>query len=92
MTRIGKYIAGMMMANARGNAAKRPMPPITSHVSLPSQIGATVFMMSVRASSSAANGDRMPTPEVEAVEQDVHEHGERRGSASRSGTRSMAMA
>src|SRR6185437_14034306 len=52
----------MMIANASGNAASSPMPPRISHVSLPSQIGATVFIISVRASSSRASGNRMPTP------------------------------
>src|SRR6185437_5593340 len=52
----------MMIANASGNAASSPMPPRISHVSLPSQIGATVFIISVRASSSRASGKSMPTP------------------------------
>src|SRR5690349_22372592 len=52
----------MMIANASGNAASSPMPPRISHVSLPSQIGATVFIISVRVSSSCPSGARMPTP------------------------------
>ena len=63
-----------MIANASGNAASSPMPPSTSHVSLPSQIGATEFIISVRASSSCANGNEDADAEVEAVEQHVHEH------------------
>ena len=63
MTRIGKYIAGMMIANASGNAANRPMPPSTSHVSLPSQIGATEFMISVaRRLVRRRTANSMPTP------------------------------
>src|SRR5678816_3507116 len=52
----------MMIANATGNAASSPMPPRISQVSLPSQTGAIVFIISVRASSSRASGDRMPMP------------------------------
>src|SRR5579862_51768 len=52
----------MMIAKASGNAARSPIPPRISHVSFASQIGATVFMMSVRLSSSGASGARMPTP------------------------------
>src|SRR6266571_4572905 len=52
----------MMMANASGNAASSARPPITSHVSLPSQIGATESIMASRLASSGANGARMPTP------------------------------
>src|ERR1700681_46960 len=52
----------MTIANARGKAAKSPRPPSTSHVSLPSQIGATEAITRSRASSPGANGKRIPTP------------------------------
>src|SRR5688572_18458745 len=38
------------------------MPPITSHVSLPSHTGATEAIIVSRAASSGANGKSMPTP------------------------------
>ena len=53
------------------------MPPSTSQVSLPSQIGATEFMMSVRASSVGRERRHDADAEVEAVEEHVHEHGQR---------------
>src|SRR5688500_17345439 len=51
-----------MIVKAAGNAAKMPMPPMTSQVSLPSQTGATEPIIALRAPSSGANGKRMPTP------------------------------
>src|SRR6266704_2729489 len=52
----------MMIANASGKAAKRAVPPSTSQVSLPSQIGATEAIIRSRAPSPGANGKRIPTP------------------------------
>src|SRR6056297_2864983 len=45
-----------------GKAAKRPAPPSTSQVSLPSHTGATEFIMVSRPSSLGAKGKRIPTP------------------------------
>src|SRR5580704_7236320 len=45
-----------------GNAAKSPAPPSTSQVSLPSQTGATVFIITSRFCCSGKNGNRMPMP------------------------------
>jgi len=52
----------MMMAKAKGKAAMSPMPPKTSQVSLPSQIGAIVFMIVLREAASGAKPNSMPTP------------------------------
>jgi hypothetical protein len=52
----------MMMAKASGNAARRATPQKTSQVSLPSQIGAIVFMISSRSAASRAKPCSMPTP------------------------------
>src|SRR5665213_2566610 len=52
----------MMIANASGNAARSAVPPSTSHVSLPSHTGATVFIIRLRSSSLAAVTDSTPTP------------------------------
>ena len=43
-----------MTAKASGNAANRPTPPRTSHVSLPSQIGAIEFITRLREARSGA--------------------------------------
>src|SRR5262245_8963292 len=51
-----------MIANASGNAAKSAIPPSTSQVSFPSQIGATEAIIRSRARSSGASGKRIPTP------------------------------
>ena len=45
----------MMIAKASGKAARSAMPPSTSQVSLPSQIGAIEFMTRLRESRSGAN-------------------------------------
>src|SRR5665213_3798060 len=52
----------MMIANASGNAARSAVPPSTSHVSLPSHTGATVFIIRLRSSSLPAVTDSTPTP------------------------------
>ena len=41
----GRYSADSTSAYTFGNAASSPAPPSTSQVSLPSQIGAAVFIM-----------------------------------------------
>src|SRR5438132_571704 len=51
-----------MIANASGKAASSATPPSTTQVSLPSQIGATEFIMMSRATSLGARRNRMPTP------------------------------
>jgi hypothetical protein len=61
MIRIGKYTAGMMMANATGNAASRPTPPRISQVSLPSQKGPIEFI-TVSRCEGCTRPCRMPTP------------------------------
>src|SRR5690606_3115539 len=43
-------------------AASKPAPPSTSHVSLPSHTGATVFIITSRSDSSVKNGKRMTSP------------------------------
>ena len=52
----------MIMAYASGNAANKPPPPRTSHVSFPSQKGAIEFIIRSRHESEGAKGKRMPTP------------------------------
>src|SRR5690606_25044489 len=49
-------------AYTRGKAASNPAPARISQVSLPSHTGATEFIITSRASSSGAKGNRMPTP------------------------------
>ena len=39
-----------------------PPPPSTSQVSLPSQIGAMLFIITSRSARLRANGNKMPTP------------------------------
>jgi len=51
-----------MIANASGKAASNATPPSTSQVSLPSQIGATEFIIMSRAASFGARRNKMPTP------------------------------
>ena len=46
----------MMIANALGNATHSPPPPSTSQVSLPSQNGATEFIIWSRSVSSGNSG------------------------------------
>ena len=60
-----------------GRRANSAAPPSTSQVSLPSQTGATVFIITSRSASSGANGNRMPIAEVETVHDHVHDHAER---------------
>jgi hypothetical protein len=74
ITRMGKYAAGMMIAKASGNAAKSPRPPRTNQVSLPSQIGAIVFMILLREDASGARPNSMPTPRSKPSEHNIEEH------------------
>jgi len=62
MSSTGRYSADSTVAYAFGNAASSPAPPSTSQVSLPSQMGAAVFIMWSSCFSSSANGARMPRP------------------------------
>ena len=71
---MGKYTAGIMMAKASGKAAKSPRPPKTSQVSLPSQIGAIVFMIVLREAMIGRETEKHAYAEIEAVEQDIEEH------------------
>ena len=61
----------MMIANAFGNATHRPPPPSTSHVSLPSQNGATEFIIWSRSRLVAEERKQDADAEIEAVEHDV---------------------
>ena len=88
MTGSGNRRAGMMIAKASGKAASRPRPPSTSQVSLPSQIGAIEFITMLRDVGIGREAVEHADAEIEAVEQHVEEDAERRGSASRSGTKS----
>ena len=49
----------------------------TSHVSLPSQIGATVPIMVLRRHLVARQPEENADAEIEAVEQNIQEHAER---------------
>src|SRR5437867_4819325 len=91
MNRIGKYTAGRIMANASGKAASSATPPSTSQVSLPSQIGATEFIIRSRLASSGANGDRIPTPKSKPSSSTYMNTPSARMPAHK-GTRSSAMA
>jgi hypothetical protein len=51
-----------MIEYASGKATINPAPPSTSQVSLPSQNGATEFIIWSRARSLSANGNRIPMP------------------------------
>ena len=51
-----------MIEYASGKATIMPAPPSTSHVSLPSQNGATEFIIWSRSCSVSANGNNMPIP------------------------------
>ena len=62
MISTGRYSADRITAYALGKAANRPAPPRTSQVSLPSQIGAAVFIMWSNSPSVLAVGARMPSP------------------------------
>src|SRR5690606_19020852 len=58
----GRYSALSTTEYASGKAASRPAPPSTSQVSLPSQTGATVFIMTSRSAASGKNGNSRPIP------------------------------
>ena len=58
----GRYSPERITAYAVGNAANSPAPPSTSQVSLPSQMGAAVFIIRSTSCSSRANGASMPSP------------------------------
>ena len=66
---VGAGLSGLLLAKAllapslaALRASPAAPPPSTSQVSLPSQTGATLFIITSRSSSRAANGKRMPTP------------------------------
>jgi hypothetical protein len=63
-----------MIAKARGKAASSATPPSTSQVSLPSQIGATEFIMMSRAASLGARRNR--NAKIETFHQHIHEDAE----------------
>jgi len=62
MKMSGKYSADNTVEYTIGNTAKSAAPPSTSQVSLPSQTGATVFIIRSRSLSSGKNGKTMPMP------------------------------
>ena len=67
----------MMIANASGKAAIRPMPPNTSQVSLPSQTGAIEFITMLRWPAVRHQPVEDADTEIEAVEHHVIKHRQR---------------
>ena len=63
-----------MIAKASGKAAKSASPPSTSHVSLPSQIGAIEFMTRLRESPIGREAIEDADAQIEAVEQHVEKY------------------
>ena len=61
-----------MIEYASGKATIMPAPPSTSHVSLPSQNGATEFIIWSRSCSVSGEWKQYADPEIEAVEDHVH--------------------
>src|SRR5690606_38405840 len=59
---MGIYKADNTAEYTSGKAANKPAPPNTIHVSLPSQMGATVFIITSRSPSLGKNGNKMPIP------------------------------
>src|SRR5262249_28398196 len=72
MTRIGKYTAGMITANATGNAASKPRPPRPGFVAIPD--GRDRAHDRVARARVTRKAVEHAHAEIEAVEQDIEEH------------------
>ena len=65
-----------MMEYANGNATRSQTPPSTNQVSLPSQNGATEFIIWSRSISFGKVRKQNPHPQIEPVQDHVHRHRE----------------